>query len=126
LTHFVCPTASSGKCLVLLCRHYDCTAFNLAQEMFCSLNLLCTVHFCQKLPKAEIGRSRCDWQRAGSTAEHAKNGLYSSISSVAKRVFRQVTAGNTEIKAEIPACTSTSCQIVWSANKVVCEEEAWC
>ena len=47
-------------------------------------------------------------QRAGSTAEHAKNGLYSSISSVVKRVFREVAAGNTEIKAEIPACTSTS------------------
>jgi len=47
-------------------------------------------------------------QRAGSTVELAKNGLYSSISSVAKRVFREVAAGNTEIKAEIPACTSTS------------------
>ena len=36
------------------------------------------------------------------------NGLYSLFSSVAKRVFREVTAGNTEIQAEIPACTSTS------------------
>jgi len=66
--------------------------------MFCSLNLLCTVHFCQKLRLGDV-----IGQRAGSTVEHAENGLYSSISSVGKRVFRQVAAGKTAIQAEIPA-----------------------